>query len=124
MIHFNLNSIRHLLDEKKISQKELGKLIGKTEQTIGNYLSGKSKIDIFTFVDIVNAIDVPLHKLFDGIGNYDISEDCLEQIKRLQRSNNRKDYIISTLKLLLSIENPETLREYEKNEKKFNDSDF
>ena len=58
----NLKNIRQ---EKKLSQKKLGELIGKKEITIRNYENGKITPPIKVIEEISNKLNVPLYELID-----------------------------------------------------------
>lgn len=57
--------IKELLSQKKLRQEDLALLIKKTPTTINNYLTGKSKIDIETFIEIAEALNVPVSFFFE-----------------------------------------------------------
>ena len=61
------NSISKLRKEKKMTQSELAKLIGVTQETISKLENGKRKLDINTAQKIAIAVEVSLDELFHGI---------------------------------------------------------
>ena len=61
------NSISKLRKEKKMTQSELAKLIGVTQETISKLENGKRNLDINTAQKIAIAFEVSLDELFHGI---------------------------------------------------------
>ena len=60
-----LERIKDLVKYKKLTQKELSELIGKSEQTINNYFVSRTKIDIETLQDIAKVLNVPVAYFFE-----------------------------------------------------------
>ena len=50
--------IKQLIKIKKISQRELAKMVNKTQTTVNNWLIGKTKLDVDAMLDIARALDV------------------------------------------------------------------
>ncbi len=65
------NRIKMLMDEKRLTQKELANLSGITEASMSKYLSGERTPRIDVIVNIANALGVTTDEL---IGN-DIEDD-------------------------------------------------
>jgi transcriptional regulator with XRE-family HTH domain len=53
------------MTQKRLRQEDLAMLIKKTPTTVNNYLTGKSKIDIDTFVLIAKSLEVSISYFFD-----------------------------------------------------------
>jgi transcriptional regulator with XRE-family HTH domain len=53
-----IQKIKELILIKKISQRELARVINKTHATINNYITGKTIIDVNTLIEIANALNV------------------------------------------------------------------
>lgn len=71
MIESYLQKIRTLIATKRFSQKEFAAKIGKTEQSLGNYFSGKTTPDIETLKKMCEILDVSLLEI---LKDYDIKE--------------------------------------------------
>ncbi len=57
-------NIRTIREQKKLSQKRLGEMIGKAESTIGNYETGATDIPCSTLLDIAKALESGPEELF------------------------------------------------------------
>jgi len=75
--------ISNLLELKKISQLELSQTIGKNKNTVSNYLTGKTKIDIETLEDIAKALNVQASYFFE-----ESAEDSGKKIIQNGNHNN------------------------------------
>jgi len=62
---FNEKKIKLLLETKKWSYKDLAKKVAVAEKTIYNYLTGRSKIDVYTIERIAQVLGVPVSYFFD-----------------------------------------------------------
>jgi transcriptional regulator with XRE-family HTH domain len=62
-------NIKELIKLNKITPKELGDLMGKTEQTIRNYLNGRTRIDIDILNEFSKALNVPITVFFKEDGS-------------------------------------------------------
>jgi len=93
-------------------------MIGKTKQTINNYFSGRTKIDVETLEDIAKVLGVPVKYFFDekesqkninlngtqnvvnNNGNSNSSADfeaCKKELEAIKRESALKDKIIEIL---------------------------
>jgi transcriptional regulator with XRE-family HTH domain len=68
-----IQKIKHLLEVKKITQDELSQKIGKNKNTITNYLTETTKIDIDTLQKIADVLEVPITFLFEGDSQNELS---------------------------------------------------
>jgi len=100
---------KELLEQKKISNLELAQLIGKNKNTISNYFTEKTKIDIDTFIKISKALNVPVGYFFDD-ENIDKANDISFNYQRLKGDNNilsngkeKKDIAIAKLRSQLEF---------------------
>jgi len=75
--------IKKLVEQKHFTQEEFAKMIGKTKQTINNYFTGRTKIDIETLEDIAKALNVPSSYFFD-----ESQEDSSKKIIQNGNHNN------------------------------------
>jgi transcriptional regulator with XRE-family HTH domain len=125
MRHY-LKIISNLLTKKNIEKQDFAKLIKKTPQTVSNYFSERSVIDIETFLKIAAVLETPMSSFFESqekqfgdsinsnnakiksptslinsnnteITNYD-SEKLLTRVESLEREMKLKDEIIELLK--------------------------
>jgi len=112
--------IRELMTKKNISQDKLAKGIEKTTQTISNYLTGRTKMDIDVLIKIAIFFEVPINYFFDesevkqalngsnqiiNNGNKQTInfknekiEELKQKIESLERLLQAKDEIIDLLK--------------------------
>ncbi len=58
-------TIKDLMGKKNFTYEKFAVKIGKSKQTIINYLNGRSKIDIYTLKDIAEALEVPMSVFFE-----------------------------------------------------------
>ncbi len=87
-----LKIISDLLTEKKIEKQEFAKMIEKTPQTISNYFSEKSVIDIETFIKIANVLEVPVAYFFSEEGFKTEARNLTgeaDEIKKLRSENSK-----------------------------------
>ena len=61
-----IQKIKDLIESKNSSYDKLAKSLGKTTQTIANYLTGRTKIDVDTLENIAKVFEVPISYFFDG----------------------------------------------------------
>jgi len=64
MKHY-MQIIKNLMDKKKLTQDEISQMIGKNRNTITNYFTGKTKIDVDTLEDVAKALEVPVSYFFE-----------------------------------------------------------
>jgi len=104
---FNINKISDLLKEKRISKRELSKNIDKNENTIQNYLSGKTKIEVEILEKISKFLEVPIFYFFDDIDINTVTPKKADspeitilknEIDSLKEQLKLKDEIIELLK--------------------------
>lgn len=81
--------IKELRTQKKITQKQLGKLIGKTESSIQKYECGSVEVPLSVLEKIANVLDVSILTLMDisqilslaqtniNLGNPDMADSFL-----------------------------------------------
>ena len=60
------DNAKRLREEKQYTQAELGKMVGVSQQVIGDYEKGKKLPTIVTGVDLARALDTTVEKLVDG----------------------------------------------------------
>lgn len=72
-----IKKISELVKEKKITKREFAKRIGKNENTIANYFSRKTKLDVDTLIQIAKILDVSVSVFF-------------EDNEKITRPNNNK----------------------------------
>lgn len=60
-----IHKIKELIDKKKITKRELAQAIGKNENSIANYLSGKTKMDVETMLGVATALNVSVCVFFN-----------------------------------------------------------
>lgn len=90
------DKIKLIRKEKKLTQKELGALIGKSEISIRKYeASGNVPLD--TILDIAKALDIDVVGLIPGSEN---SKD----VNSLKKYLESKNYFINDADLLKEIE--------------------
>jgi len=88
--------IKSLLKEKNLTQIEFANNIGVTKTTVNNYLTGKTKIDIETFIKIAKTFNVPIGYFFEENElNKEDTRKLLETLKTFTFLANRrsKDYL-------------------------------
>lgn len=56
-------NLRRLLDENKVTQKQLAGMINVAASTVGNYIQGKTEPDLKTLVAIANALGTSVDSL-------------------------------------------------------------
>ena len=61
--------IKELLEQKRIPLGRFAQLIGKNRNTVTNYLSGKTKIDVDTLIKIASVLGVPVSYFFGEGGS-------------------------------------------------------
>lgn len=60
------DNAKRLREEKQYTQAELGKMVGVSQQVIGDYEKGKKLPTIVTGVDLARALDTTVEKLVEG----------------------------------------------------------
>ena len=76
-------NIRKYRKQNKLTQTELGKLIGKTESSIRKYERGYVIIPLDVLDKIANVLNVPTYQIIDiskGVNSLEIIEKFLESI--------------------------------------------
>lgn len=58
-----LNNIKNVLSEKGVMSKWLAKQLQKDPATVSKWCNNHSQPDLYTFVRIVNLLDVDVHEL-------------------------------------------------------------
>ena len=77
------------MTKNNLTQNELSKKIGKTLNTVNNYLTGKTKIDIETFIRIAEVLGVPVGYFFEGgTATNKETKELLEILKKYSNSDN------------------------------------
>ena len=100
-------NIRKIRKEKKLTQKELGKLCGMSEAQIGQYENGLRNPKMETLEKIANALDISYFELLD------ISETTKEsniqkitlnvEIKNIDEETKKAEKLIELLKEAKSL---------------------
>src|SRR5574343_191613 len=72
--------LRLILQEKDVSQKELAAKIGKDDQTISRWITGKTYPDAFDINNIAKELKINPAELF-GVAPQKISPEILEAIQ-------------------------------------------
>ncbi|MCF6184190.1 MAG: helix-turn-helix domain-containing protein [Bacteroidales bacterium] len=73
---FDTEIIKDLIKSKRLTQQQFADMIGKTKQTINNYFTGRTKIDIDTLIVIAKVLKVPISYFFEAekessnVGNF------------------------------------------------------
>ncbi len=83
-----IQKIKDLLKKKKITKRDFAESIGKNENTVANYLTKKTKIDIETFIKISEVLGVSVGYFFEG-GNSGIDKEKMELLERLISIDNQ-----------------------------------
>lgn len=60
------DNAKRLREEKQYTQAELGKLVGVSQQVIGDYEKGKKLPTIVTGVDLAKALGTTVEELVEG----------------------------------------------------------
>lgn len=60
-----LLKIKNKMSEKNLTQKIIAQKMNKTEQTIRNYLSGRTKLEVDILIDFAKILQVPVSYFFD-----------------------------------------------------------
>jgi len=64
MLFMYIQKIKDLIDKKRITQKDFSEMIGKNVNTISNYFTGKTKIDVETLQKIADILEVNISYFF------------------------------------------------------------
>lgn len=94
------NKIKAIRKEKKLTQKELGKLIGKSEISIRKY-EASDNVPLDAILSIAKAFDIDVVTLIPG--TEDITSKG-ERIDALRKYLESKNYFITDSDLLKEIE--------------------
>ena len=81
--------VKQLVEAKRLKQREFAELIGKTEQTVRNYFSGRTKIDIDVIQNIADVLEVPVSYFFEA--NTDLSKKIIGDHNRNVNSQSGQD---------------------------------
>lgn len=60
------DNVKRLREENQYTQAELGKIVGVSQQTIGDYEKGKKLPTIVTGVELARALGVTVEQLVDS----------------------------------------------------------
>ena len=79
--------IKKIRQEIGLSQKELGKKLGVSQQMIGQWETGKANPKIETKKKIADALDIPLYELmgFDGSIRVEITPESIEYDRLIRK---------------------------------------
>lgn len=78
--------VKQLVELKRLRQREFAELIGRTEQTVRNYFSGRTKIDIDVIQNIANVLEVPVSYFFEE--NADLSKKIIGDNNKVNIDSN------------------------------------
>ena len=105
-----LGKIKHLLEIKRIKNEELAAYLNKNRNTITNYLTGRTKIDVDTLIKIAEFLNVPVTYFFTQSKenlNGEINENADLKLKmELEICKERlkaKEEQVETLKQMIEI---------------------
>lgn len=84
-----LMKLRHLRESRKISQKELGDILGIGQKSISRYENGEADPDLQTLCKISKFFHVSIDYILDN----DIEEVTISETKEAIRSLNRDELI-------------------------------
>lgn len=74
--------IKTYRQKKKLSQKELGKMIGVVDSAISSYELGKNSLSLSMIFKIAKVLDIKVNDLFPEIGQgTDPNKEVIEKIK-------------------------------------------
>ncbi|NPD48069.1 helix-turn-helix transcriptional regulator [Lentimicrobium sp. S6] len=76
-------NIKALLKKNKLTQAEFAEMIDKTPQTVFNYFSGRSKLDVDTLYLMAESLNVDIREFFDT--NINSSSQTKHSIKQSQK---------------------------------------
>jgi len=60
-----LKKINDLIIKKKMTKRDFSQIIEKNENTVQNYLTGKTKIEVETLLKIAAVLEVPISYFFE-----------------------------------------------------------
>jgi transcriptional regulator with XRE-family HTH domain len=107
--------ISKLMEEKRLTKRELALKINKNENTIANYISGKTNVEVDVLLKIAEVFGVPVSYFFEDVGTAGIvqtangngnSQKVVTECNTLRKENEDlrkqlldcKDEIITLLK--------------------------
>lgn len=90
------SKIKTLRKEKKLTQKELGKLIGKSEISVRKY-EASSNVPLDVIMDIAKVLDIDVSSLISGVGD----DDPLNSLKQYLEA---RDLFVNDIEFLKEIE--------------------
>jgi len=107
--------ISKLIEEKRLTKRELALKINKNENTIANYISGKTNVEVDVLLKIAEVFGVPVSYFFEDVGTAGIvqtangngnSQKVVTECNTLRKENEDlrkqlldcKDEIINLLK--------------------------
>ena len=92
--------------EKKITQSELGELLGVSDKTIGNWENGRNMPDLSLFKPLCNELGITINELLSGeeLDNKDYQEKFEENIvNTIDYSNKKINKYSNVIGLILVI---------------------
>lgn len=92
-------NLKRLRKKKNLTQREFGKLIGKSELAIRCYESGKTTPPLYVLKEMGRALDVPINELIDAeekVAN-EINKNALDLGERILKLNKKEQKIIKLL---------------------------
>ena len=93
------DKIKILRKDKKLTQREFGKLIGKSESSIKKYESGVTTIPLDILNQIAKVFDISLSEFICS------DNDNTESIELFKRYLESKNHYINDIALIEEIEN-------------------
>ena len=90
------SKIKTLRKEKNLTQKELGKLIGKSEISVRKY-EASSNVPLDVIMDIAKVLDIDVSNLISGVSD----NDPLNSLKQYLEA---RDLFVNDIEFLKEIE--------------------
>lgn len=101
------NFLKELRKEKKITQEELGEILGVSRRTVTRWETGINMPDLSLLVEIADFYDVDLRELFNGERKEERMnkelEETVKQACEYNDINNNKMYKVTLIYLVLGI---------------------
>lgn len=85
-----MNNMRMLRKEKKMTMKQLGKIVGVSESAISMYETGKHEPDILTLQRIADTLGVSVDRLLGREEQKDTADEAWEVREQLRRDPNMR----------------------------------
>jgi transcriptional regulator with XRE-family HTH domain len=99
-----MQRIRDLMSIKKITQNEIAKIIGKTRNTVNNYFSGKTNLDVETLLKISEVLGVKPEVFFKTKNNeYSIDNKNSLVNETIPEFYTKENELLHEIKLLNEI---------------------